>query len=440
MKTNTITAVPRLRFPEFQEEEGWERSEFNKVYDLKITNSLSRAKLNYVKGSVKNIHYGDIHTQFSALFDINKEEVPFIDEEETNYKSETGDFCIEGDIVLADASEDIKDIGKSIEIINITNQKIVCGLHTIHARPKKNKLYIGFGAYLFQSHFIRTQIQLESQGAKVLGLSKGRLDKINLLLPKTDEQQKIADCLSSLDTLIKAEDEQLNTLKEYKAGLLQQLFPAEGETMPKRRFAEFEGDGDWEEVSLNNICHFVRGPFGGALKKDIFVENGYAVYEQAHAIYGNFDSFRYFITQQKFDELKRFEVKADDLIMSCSGTMGKFSRIPKNPKKGVINQALLKLTVKKGYSTSFIKNALELPLNQSKLLSQSAGGAVKNVVGVSLIKQITIAVPNIDEQNRITECITLLDDLIESQSKKIEALKQHKQGLMQQLFPVMDGK
>lgn len=170
--------------------------------------------------------------------------------------------------------------------------------------------------------------------------------------------------------------------------------------VPKLRFPEFRDNEGWREKTLNDICHFVRGPFGGALKKDIFVEDGYAVYEQAHAIYGNFDSFRYFITQEKFDELKRFEVKADDLIMSCSGTMGKFSRIPKNPEKGVINQALLKLTVRKGYSTSFIKNALELPLNQSKLLSQSAGGAVKNVVGVSLIKQITIAVPKADEQKK----------------------------------------
>lgn len=205
--------------------------------------------------------------------------------------------------------------------------------------------------------------------------------------------------------------------------------------VPKLRFPEFRDNEGWREKTLNDICHFVRGPFGGALKKDIFVEDGYAVYEQAHAIYGNFDSFRYFITQEKFDELKRFEVKADDLIMSCSGTMGKFSRIPKNPEKGVINQALLKLTVRKGYSTSFIKNALELPLNQSKLLSQSAGGAVKNVVGVSLIKQITIAVPKADEQKKIADCLSSLDNLIQAENEQLDALKEYKAGLLQQLFP-----
>ena len=206
--------------------------------------------------------------------------------------------------------------------------------------------------------------------------------------------------------------------------------------VPRLRFPEFRDYEDWKEVSLNNICHFVRGPFGGALKKDIFVEDGYAVYEQAHAIYGNFDSFRYFITQQKFDELKRFEVKADDLIMSCSGTMGKFSRIPNNPKKGVINQALLKLTVKKGYKTSFIKTALEIPSNQSKLLLQSAGGAVKNVVGVKLIKQITIFVPKLDEQQKIADCLSSLDDLINAENEQLDALQEYKAGLLQQLFPV----
>ena len=99
---------------------------------------------------------------------------------------------------------------------------------------------------------------------------------------------------------------------------------------------------------LGDVCDFVRGPFGGSLKKSCFVESGYAVYEQ-HAIYDQFTDVRYFIDEAKFNEMKRFELKPNDLIMSCSGTMGKVAIVPQNIEKGIINQALLKLTPKKKY-------------------------------------------------------------------------------------------
>jgi len=207
------------------------------------------------------------------------------------------------------------------------------------------------------------------------------------------------------------------------------------ELVPKLSFPEFRNAGEWDNKKFGEICKFVRGPFGGALTKDIFVKNGYAVYEQSHAINQNFDSFRYFITKEKYDELKRFSVKSNDIIMSCSGTMGKFAVIPTEPKEGVINQALLKLTVNKEYDLDFVKFTLELPINQEKLLSQSAGGAIKNVVGVSELKEIELPAPSFKEQQKIASCLSSLDDLIAAQAQKLDALKTHKKGLMQQLFP-----
>ena len=103
----------------------------------------------------------------------------------------------------------------------------------------------------------------------------------------------------------------------------------------------------WGGVKLSEVCTFVRGPFGGALKKDCFVDEGYSVYEQQHAIYNQFESIRYHVDKKKFEELKRFELLSGDLIMSCSGTMGKIAIVPDGIKKGIINQALLKLTPKK---------------------------------------------------------------------------------------------
>ncbi|MCT7620172.1 restriction endonuclease subunit S [Aliarcobacter butzleri] len=205
--------------------------------------------------------------------------------------------------------------------------------------------------------------------------------------------------------------------------------------IPKLRFPEFIKSEEWENTKLGEICKFVRGPFGGSLKKEIFVKDGYAVYEQTHAIYEKFNSFRYYITEEKFNELKRFSVDSNDIIMSCSGTMGKFAIIPKHSKKGVINQALLKLTVKKEFNVNFIKTTLELPENQEKLLSQSAGGAIKNVVSVNQIKDILVFVPNLLEQKKIADCLSSVDSLITAQSQKVELLKEHKNGLLQNLFP-----
>ncbi len=205
--------------------------------------------------------------------------------------------------------------------------------------------------------------------------------------------------------------------------------------IPELRFPEFEKEGEWKEKPLDDVCKLVRGPFGGSLKKEIFVKEGYAVYEQSHAIYSNFSSFRYRIDDEKYCELKRFAVKSGDLIMSCSGTMGKFAMIPKDYEQGVINQALLKLTTKKGYDNSFIKMSLETNDNQNKLLSQSAGGAIKNVVSVSQIRELELAIPSSKEQQKIANCLSSLDEVITAHSLKLDLLKDHKRGLMQNLFP-----
>ena len=141
------TCVPKRRFPEFWDAGAWDYPVLEKVYTFKVTNSFSREKLNYEKGTVKNIHYGDIHTKFSTLFDITKEKVPFInpDQEIGNIKQEN--YCLEGDVIFADASEDMDDIGKSIEIVNLNNEKLLAGLHTLLARQIKPRLVTGFAGY-----------------------------------------------------------------------------------------------------------------------------------------------------------------------------------------------------------------------------------------------------------------------------------------------------
>ena len=109
---HTKPLVPTLRFQEFSDE--WEIKLYNEIYSFYSTNSFSRDNLNYVKGKVKNIHYGDIHTKFSTLFDLTKERVPFINEKVDILKIKEENYCKEGDLLIADASEDYADIGKQL--------------------------------------------------------------------------------------------------------------------------------------------------------------------------------------------------------------------------------------------------------------------------------------------------------------------------------------
>jgi type I restriction enzyme S subunit len=336
-------SVPKLRFPEFLDSGEWEEKTLGDLYSFKSTNSFSRDQLNYENGVVRNIHYGDIHTKFSTLFNIKNENVPFVNPSESLEKIKPDCYCVESDIIFADASEDLEDIGKSIEIVHLNNQKLLSGLHTLLARQKNNTFIVGFGGYLFKSNWIRNQIQKESQGTKVLGISATRLSSISIAFPvKTKEQQKIADCLSSIDDRITAETQKLATLKAHKKGLTQQLFPAEGETLPKLRFPEFRDSGEWKKGTIDNLA---INTMGNAFKSSDFVENGIQLVRMGNLYQGELQLNRMpvYLPTIFGKEHSNFLVKPLDLLMSMTGTVGKkdygfIVQVPKKCKPLLLNQ------------------------------------------------------------------------------------------------------
>lgn len=170
----------------------------------------------------------------------------------------------------------------------------------------------------------------------------------------------------------------------------------------------------WEIKKLGELCTFVRGPFGGSLKKSCFKSEGYAVYEQQHAIYNQFTEIRYFIDDTKFAEMQRFELLPNDLIMSCSGTMGKVAIVPEVIKKGIINQALLKLTPNKSLDVRYLKLWMESDSFYQTISENSVGAAIKNVASVKVLKQIPVPIPPLPEQKRI---VSILDRAFEAIDK-----------------------
>jgi type I restriction enzyme M protein len=174
---------------------------------------------------------------------------------------------------------------------------------------------------------------------------------------------------------------------------------------------------------LGNVCTFKRGPFGGSLKKEIFVESGYAIYEQSHAIYDDYKNFRYFITEDKFNEMIGFEVKPNDLIMSCSGTMGKVSIVPDNVPRGIINQALLKLSPNSRINVKYLKQLMESKPFQDALNATVMGVAIQNVASVKVLKDIKIPLPPLSVQEEIVAEIESYQKIIDGAKMVVDNYK-----------------
>jgi type I restriction enzyme S subunit len=338
-------------------------------------------------------------------------------------------FCEEGDMVFADASEDMADIGKSVEIVRLNGQRLVSGLHTILARRRDERIAFGFGGHLFKSGWIRSQIQKEAQGAKVLGISATRLRNLRLSLPNDKaEQQKIADCLSSLDELITAQGRKVEALKTHKKGLIQQLFPREGETQPRLRFPEFQNTGDWVEQSVGEFGKVVTGNTPSTAQP-AFYGGGIPFASPADISDLRFvDQTKTTLTLEGFAETR--PIRAGSVLFVCIGsTIGK---VAQNIRDCATNQQINSVVPSSKHSDNFVYFALSYASERIALL---AGRQAVPIINKSLFSSVKLLVPKLAEQKRIAECLTTLDDLIAAATQEFDTLKTHKKGLMQQLFP-----
>jgi type I restriction enzyme S subunit len=244
--------------------------------------------------------------------------------------------------------------------------------------------------------------------------------EIPVQLPPLPHQKRIVDLISSVDSYIEALKQQSENTKRSRRAVLHELLTA--------------GGGGWIEATLGEMTDLVRGPYGGSLKKEIFVQEGLAVYEQQHAIYGDFSTIRYRISREKFDEMKRFSLLPGDLIMSCSGTMGKVRIVPKEAESGIINQALLKIKPKSNLIGDFLYLWMQSEDFTRQIEINSGGGALQNVSSVKMLKGIKLIVPDLVEQERIIDIISTIDKVIIKTELVIDKAKNLRAGLLSNLL------
>ena len=191
-------------------------------FRLLQNNTFSRDDLSYDVGDVRNIHYGDVLIKYGAVTDIGALSVPCIKPDRDIEKFSSSSYLRNGDIVFADTAEDYT-VGKATEIVGVTNQRVLSGLHTIPCRPHDRFAPMFLGHY-FNSYHFRRQIYRMIQGIKVSSISKSEIAKTTILTPPYDVQRKVASVLSEVDHLIEKEAETVIVLQKIRRGLLQQLF------------------------------------------------------------------------------------------------------------------------------------------------------------------------------------------------------------------------
>ena len=414
-----IELIPKLRFLTFPIK-NWDEKKLQDIFIYLSTNTYSRNLLNNKQGIYQNIHYGDILIKYGCIIDAQRDEIPYINED---VKCTTDNIIMDGDIVMADTAED-EIVGKTSEIFNIGDKKILSGLHTFWLRPLISfaPKYLG---YFFNSTQYHNQLLPLIQGAKVSSISKKALNNTIIVYPSTSEQQKIADCLSSLDDLIEATTQKVKALKEHKKGLMQRLFPAEGKNVPDLRFPEFQGQAtEWQSTLLGAVVDYENGR---AHENEIDDEGDFIVVNSKFISTDGEVVKRtntpYCLADKEDILMVLSDVPNGRAIAKCffidqSGVYTVNQRIYRLRSKNVNSKLLFYLINRNPYFLSFDDGVKQTNLKKNEVL------------------ECPLMIPSSPiEQQKIADLLSSIDDLIIATEQRIKSLEKHKKGLMQQLFP-----
>ena len=268
-----------------------------------------------------------------------------------------------------------------------------------------------------------------NEAGGVPSLLKTTFGNINIFIPNNEnEQKKIVDCFSSLDDLINAVADKIETLKEYKKGLMQQLFPAKGKTIPAIRFPEFQNAPDWQETALENIGEIVTGNTPSTKEPNNY--GGDRLFVSPADI-----SDKRYVSQTKTTlsekgfRLSR-HIKENSILFVCIGsTIGK---VAQNTRECATNQQINSIMPYKGHVADFVYSILE---HYAPQIASIAGNQAVPIINKTLFSSVSLLMPKENEQQKIADCLSSVDELISTETAKLDQLKAHKKGLMQQLFP-----
>ena len=293
-----------------------------------------------------------------------------------------------------------------------TNQACACAV----CYPAINYKYLFYYAISQRDDFIG-----KGKGGAQPNISQDIIKQHEIPLPPLAEQRRIVARIESLfakldETKEKAQ-EVVYGFETRKAAILHKAFS--GELTAKWREANGVSIDSWQNLTLDDIADYKKGPFGSSITKAMFVpkgENTYKVYEQGNAIRKTLDYGSYYISQKKYDELKSFAVKPGDIIVSCAGTIGEIYKLPTNCEAGVINQALMRVRVYNNIVEQFFIYYFSGVL-KGTVIDEANGTAIKNIPPFKVLKAMKILLPSYNEQKEI---VMLLDKILSKEQQAKE--------------------
>ncbi|MDQ3205334.1 MAG: restriction endonuclease subunit S [Pseudomonadota bacterium] len=391
--------MPKLRFAGF-ELEAWETKPLSEVC-LRITNGKANAEDHEEEGIY-----------------------PLFDRSETVKKSQA--YTFDGEVVILP--------GEGMRF----QPRYYQGKFNLHQRAYALMQFQQNAKFVFHTlDYMKDEIARKAVKSTVLSLRLPIIKEFEIALPEAGEQEKIADCLSSLDACIGAETRKLDALKAHKQGLMQQLFPAEGQRLPRLRFAGFEGE--WRSKPLGEVCEVLQGyGFPEVLQGKTSGKYPFCKVSdvsRAVANYGGLLSSA--VNYVDDDELLKLRAKLIPKGATVFAKIGEALRLNRRAfvqEQCLIDNNVVGLKAVHGVADDYFVYLLSQLID----LNEHCGGAVPSVNKTTL-EAIEVVVPEPDEQERIANCLRTLDDVVAAQSRKIAALRKHKQGLMQSLFPAMDA-
>ena len=413
-KDGKLALMPKVRFPEFRESEGW--------HVMKLNALLFEAKH---RNRTLELGPADVLSVSGEHGCVNQ--IEFMGRSYAGVTVKDYHVVEHGDIVYTKSPLKRNPYGIIKE--NKGKRGIVSTLYAVY-RP-----FSGCSA-TYLDHFFSVDYNLNAylqpivkKGAKNdMKVNNADVLKGDICVPELPEQQKIAECLSSVDELMAAQARKVDALKTHKKGLMQQLFPREGETQPRLRFPEFQNAGEWDDQSVGDFGKVVTGSTPSTVQPT-FYGGGIPFVSPA-----DISDLRYVnqtkttLTAEGFAETR--PIRAGSVLFVCIGsTIGKMAQ---NVHDCATNQQINAVVPSSKHSDGFVYFALSFASERIALL---AGRQAVPIINKSLFSSVRILAPKLPEQQRIVSCLSSLDALITAETQKLGALKTHKKGLMQQLFP-----
>lgn len=398
--------VPKLRFPEFRNDAGWDAKPGNELFD-QISNREALAGL--------------------PILAITQEQGA-IPRDEIDYHVSVTDKSVEtykevrpGDFIIS-----LRSFQGGIEY---SNHHGICSPAYVILRKKAN-LADTFFKHLFKSHSFIQQLNKNLEGLRDgKMISYKQFSQLVLPLPIPAEQQKIAECLSTLEALIGIETHKLGALKTHKRGLMQQLFPREGEIMPRLRFPEFQREPEWSEKGLADVSPSI---FDGTHQTPTYISEGVPFYSVENVISGSANKF---ISRDDYVLATRNnKPEKEDILLTRIGKIG-YSQVVGWDHDFSVYVTLAVIKRSPLFNSHYLHYFAQSERYQSELLGKSLPNAVPPKINLDALRSTKVLLPQAEEQQRIASCLSSLDELIAAQSGKLEGLMTHKKGLTQQLFP-----